>query len=64
MQSDMEILTDMLSGDESPFGEIIEKGQDISYYSSFGIYLIKIVQISNLLKKEFGCKVLSIIKLV
>ena len=41
MQSDMEILTDMLSGDESPFGEIIEKGQDISYYSSFGIYLIK-----------------------
>ena len=41
MHSDMEILTEMLSGDSSPFGEIIEKDQDISYYSSFGIYLLK-----------------------
>ena len=30
MHSDMEILTEMLSGDESPFGEIIEKDQDIA----------------------------------
>ena len=52
MQSDMEILTDMLSGDESPFGEIIEKGQDISYYSSFGIYLIKQFEFKNFLESQ------------
>jgi len=42
MQSDMEILSEMLGcvGD-SPFGEIIEHDQDNSYYSSFGIELLK-----------------------
>ena len=42
MQSDLEILSEMLGGvGESPFGEIIQKDQDNSYYSSFGIELLK-----------------------
>ena len=42
MQSDLEILSEMLGGSgESPFGEIIKKDQENSYYSSFGIELLK-----------------------
>tara|TARA_Y100001958_G_scaffold150591_1_gene134544 strand:+ start:112 stop:465 length:354 start_codon:yes stop_codon:yes gene_type:complete len=42
MHSDLEILSEMLGGvGESPFGEIIEKNQENSYYSSFGIELLK-----------------------
>tara|TARA_Y100000389_G_scaffold204694_1_gene258934 strand:+ start:2835 stop:3170 length:336 start_codon:yes stop_codon:yes gene_type:complete len=42
MQSDLEILSEMLGCvGESPFGEIIQKDQDNSYYSSFGIELLK-----------------------
>ena len=42
MQSDLEILSEMLGCvGESPFGEIIEKDQEDSYYSSFGIELLK-----------------------
>jgi hypothetical protein len=41
MHADMEILSEMLGGDASPFGEIIEQGQDNSYYNSFGITLLK-----------------------
>ena len=40
IHSDMEImLSDMLSGGECPYGEIIEKNQDNSYYNGFGIHL-------------------------
>ena len=40
IHSDMEILlSDMLSGDECPYGEIIKKEQDNSYYNGFGIHL-------------------------
>jgi len=38
--SEMEILAEMM-GDCSPFGKIIEPGQPNSYYSSFGINLMK-----------------------
>ena len=42
MQSDLEILSEMLGGaGESPFGEIIQKDQDNSYYSAFGMELLK-----------------------
>ena len=42
MHADMETLTDMFGGDvSSPFGEIIEKGKDNSYYHSFGLNLLK-----------------------
>ena len=42
MHADMEILTEMLGGDDtSPFGEIIETGQENSYYHSFVINLLK-----------------------
>ena len=42
MQSDLEILSEMLGcvGD-SPFGEIIQPDQENSYYSAFGIELLK-----------------------
>ena len=42
MHADMETLTDMFGGnDTSPFGEIIKKGKDNSYYHSFGLNLLK-----------------------
>lgn len=42
MQSDLEILSEMLGNTgDSLFGEIIEPDQDNSYYSSFGIELLK-----------------------
>jgi len=42
MQSDLEILSEMLGGvGDSLYGEIIQKDQDNSYYSSFGIELLK-----------------------
>jgi len=42
MQSDLEILSEMLGGvGDSLFGEIIQKDQDNSYYSGFGIELLK-----------------------
>ena len=42
MHADMETLTDMFGGnDSSPFGEIIKKGKDNSYYHSFGLNLLK-----------------------
>ena len=46
IHSDMEIiLSDMLSGGECPYGEIIEKNQDNTYYNSFGIHITR--QIEN-----------------
>ena len=39
--AEMEILSDMMGGGSSPFGEIIEQGQNNSYYSSFGVSLLK-----------------------
>ena len=40
MHADMDIiLSDLLNGDECPYGDIIKKGQDEAYYSGFGIYL-------------------------
>ena len=42
MHADMEILSEMLGGDDtSPFGEIIESGKENSYYNSFGLNLMK-----------------------
>ena len=46
IHSDMEILlSDMLSGDESPYGQLIEKREDNSYYHGFGIHLSR--QVDN-----------------
>ena len=42
MLSDLEILSEMLGGvGDSPFGEIIQPDQENSYYSAFGIELLK-----------------------
>ena len=41
IHSDMEILSDMLNGEESPYGNIIEVDQELSYYNGFGIELTK-----------------------
>ena len=44
--ADMEsILSDMMGGDDCPYGEIIKKDQENSYYNGFGIHLSR--QIEN-----------------
>lgn len=56
--SDLELLTDMLGDSVDPFGEIIEKGKEDHYYSSFGIYLLK--QFEN--KEQYYHFLLTILK--
>ena len=38
------LLSDMLNGQESPYGEIIEKNKEASYYNGFGIHLSRQVE--------------------
>ena len=46
--ADMEIiLSDMIGGDESPYGEIIKKDQENSYYNGFGMHLSRQIETSD-----------------
>ena len=47
IHSDMEILSDMLNGEESPYGDIIEVDQELSYYNGFGIELTKQIKTTD-----------------
>jgi len=41
MSTDMDIFMDMMSGQETPFVEVIESAQPNSYYQGLGIHLLK-----------------------
>ena len=41
MASDMDIFMDMMSDQESPFCETVEKGKDNHYYQGLGIHILK-----------------------
>ena len=41
MSSDMDIFMDMMSDQETPFVEVVEKAKPNSYYQGLGIHILK-----------------------